>query len=165
MNNDTKILLLRYSDARGIDTVKEHIEVINSDGYCWWAKIGKQPGLSHLQAIMEQNEKIAFLYSKRRLYKAKLISISMERPKQNFPAYYEKQIFNTNVEPSLYFAFDSIEKVPLSILEDYVVCSSGRKVMEGLEKSIGSYMLIQHKDMPLTNNKHEQSESVMDKTK
>ena len=165
MDKNTKILLLRYSDARGVDTVKEHIEVIDSDGYCWWAKIGKQPGIRHLETIMEQNEKISFLYSKRRLYKAKIISISKERPKQNYPAYYEKQIFNTDIEPSLYFAFDSIEKEPLSILDDYVVCSSGRKVLEDLDKSIGSYMLIQHKDMTLTKIQHKPSENILDKAK
>lgn len=38
-----KLLLIRYSDLKGIDCMKEHIEVLNEKGYVWFGKIGSVP--------------------------------------------------------------------------------------------------------------------------
>ena len=53
MDKNTIILLLRYSDNHGVNTVQAHIDVIEKHGFCWWAKLGKkQPSESYLNEFL-----------------------------------------------------------------------------------------------------------------
>lgn len=61
MDIGNRILLLRYSDFHGVDTIAEHKKVISSKGHCWWAKIGKQPSEKYLKSFLLQEEKIVLL--------------------------------------------------------------------------------------------------------
>lgn len=149
MNNNKKILILRYSDSHGIDTIKEHSAVIQECGSCWWAKIGKQPSPEYIEKIMQQEDKIILLYTAGILYRATLLNVMRERPQSRYPAYYEKYIFNTDQEPSVYFELSSIVREELTFLEDYVISSSGKEALYDLKKTISSYMFVQHKSIPI----------------
>lgn len=144
-----KVLLLRYSDFHGIDTIKAHAEVIQENGRCWWAKIGKQPSQKYLQDFVEQNEKIVLLYTAGALFIGRLGSVRRGRPESCYPSYYERDIFDKDNEPEVYFELLSIEEIELDFLEEYVICSSGKEVLYDLKKTISSYMYIQHKSIPL----------------
>ena len=144
-----KILLLRYSDFHGVDTIEEHTMVIKECGRCWWAKIGKQPSVKYLQQYLEQGERIVLLYSAGVLYKCTLGTVLRERPTSQYPPYYDRDIFDKENEPTVYFELLSIEKINLGFLDDYVICSSGKDVVYDLKKTISSYMFIQHRDLPL----------------
>lgn len=147
-----KILLLRYSDFHGVNTIEAHAEIIQEHGRCWWAKIGKQPRFQYLQKYLEQEKKIILLYTVGSLYRCGLGNVLWSRPKSQYPPYYDRDIFGQENEPKVYFELLSIEKVDLKYLEDYVVCSSGKEVLYDLKKTISSYMFIQHKDVPLLSN-------------
>ena len=149
MDASNKILLLRYSDFNGVDTVKEHKKVLASKGHCWWAKIGKQPRSKYLNSFLEKAHKIALLYTSGELYQCTLGKVINNRPTKDYPEYYNTDIFGTDLEPTTYFELLSIEKLEVAFLDDYVVCASGDKVRYALKKSISSYMFIQHKDLPL----------------
>ena len=67
-----KSLLLRFSDSHGIDTIASHLQVIRNDGFCWWAKLGKQPTADYLSEFLKQDEKIVFLYTSYALFRCQL---------------------------------------------------------------------------------------------
>lgn len=144
-----KILLLRYSDFHGVDTICEHRAVLARSGHCWWAKIGKQPGLKYMTEFMSQEERIILLYTSGKLYKCEMGSVVHGRPYKDYPQYYERDIFGTASEPSVFFELLSMVELPLSFLQDYVVCRSGKEVLHDLKNSISSYMLIQDKQQPI----------------
>ena len=52
----SKILLLRYSDFKGVNTINAHKEVVDAVGSCWWAKLGKQPSANYLSSFIKQEE-------------------------------------------------------------------------------------------------------------
>lgn len=141
-----RILLLRFSDSHGIDTIAEHQKTIDQTGSCWWAKIGKQPRLIYLSDYLAQKQRTVFLSSKSRLYSCSLRSVCWKRPLDRFPLYYETEIFDKPNEPHLFFELLNIDEIQMSVLEDYVVCYSHKPVIHDLKKTISSYMFIQHKD-------------------
>lgn len=148
-----RILLLRYSDFRGIDTIKEHKKMIKENGFCWWAKIGKRPTEKYLEPFIKQDNAQILLYTPGSLFLCRCGGIIFERPKDNYPNYYLKNIFGTELEPDVFFKLESLQKVELSILEDYIVSSSGKEVFYDLKNTISSYMYIQHKDVPIKQKK------------
>jgi len=149
MNMIDRMLLLRYSDFHGVDTIAAHQKVIAESGHCWWAKIGKQPRESYLKEFLEQEKKFVLLYTTGCLYRSELGGVLRQRPQSNYPDYYKRDIFGQEDEPSVFFNLLSIEKLPLSYLDDYVICSSGKEVTYDLKKTISSYMFIQDKSLPL----------------
>ena len=102
---------------------------------------------------MQQDSKTALLYTPGRnrqgiLHRCEVGDIKRGRPDTAYPKYYERDIFNAENEPDVYFKMLSIESIDMSFLEDYVVAASGKPVIYDLKKSISSYMYIQHKDAP-----------------
>lgn len=148
MDINEKILLLRYSDFHGVDTISAHQEVVNKDGMCWWAKIGKQPSEKYISEIREQKNPHCLLYTPGVLHLCQLGEIIEHRPESNYPDYYVRDIFGKENEPRVYFGLLSIEKIELSFLENYIVSASEKEVLYDLKKTISSYMFIQHKDAP-----------------
>lgn len=145
--NKHLILLLRYSDFNGIDTIKEHIEVIKQTGSCWWAKIGKTPSSSYIDKYMAVEPHIAFLYTAGSLHRCLINEVSDKRPTNNYPGYYDRDIFmKLEKTSSLFFRLSDIEQVELSVLDNYVVESSGKPAQHDLKKTISSYFLLQNKD-------------------
>ena len=143
------ILLLRYSDFKGIDTIAAHKEVIDSEGSCWWAKLGKQPSDKYLSAYLSQDERLIMLYTPGVLHLCTLGKVIHHRPTSNFPQYYKRDIFDGENEPTTYFELLSITKIDVNVLENYVIRVSGKGVIHDLKKTISSYMMIQDKDEPL----------------
>ena len=143
------ILLLRYSDFNGVNTIDAHQEVLKSYGSCWWAKIGKQPSKNYLLNFLNQDEKNVLLYTPGIIHICKIGGIIHRRPTENYPSYYEHDIFNTEIEPQTYFQLLSMESIDISFLDNYVVRTSGKPVVHDLKKTISSYMLLQNKDAAL----------------
>ncbi len=150
-----RILLLRYSDAHGIDTISEHKAVINECGSCYWAKIGKQPRPVYLSTYLAQQKRMIFLSSGRALHVCLLKDVRWQRPEDKYPLYYNEEIFGKSNEPHLFFQIESMEKAPFALLDDYVVCNSYKPVSYDLKKTISSYMFIQHKDAPREEKKQQ----------
>ena len=121
--------------------------MIEQDGSCWWAKISKTPSSSYIAKYMAVEPHLGFLYTAGSLYKCTIEEVSNNRPTEKYPNYYDRDIF-TKLEkaPSLFFKMTSIEQVDLSVLDNYVVESSGKPAQHDLKKTISSYFLLQHKD-------------------
>jgi|GEM_PF-524360 len=143
-----KILLLRYSDFQGNDTIKEHQKVIETQGYCWFGKFGKKISPKYLSTFMEDNTPCTvFLYTAGVLHKCQMNEVSYERPDSGYPDYYDSFLFQKeNFTPQVFFKLTSIEPITLDSLEQYVVVSSGKAIIYDLKKTISSFIIIQDKD-------------------
>ena len=158
------ILLLRYSDFHGVDTINEHAAVAIRDGFCWWAKLGKTPSPQYIEKFMACETHNALLYTAGALHRCSVLEISSERPTQNYPDYYDRDIFSLRDSlPNLFFKITNVEPVELSLLEDYVVMSSGKPALHDLKKTISSYFVIQHKDYWVEPVKKERKSSATKK--
>lgn len=149
MNKNAIILLLRYSDNHGVNTIQSHADVIEKHGFCWWAKLGKkQPRESYLNEFLSQESPKVLLYSTGKLFVCDCGGVLRERPDKNYPTYYDRDFFSLEQKPEVYFKLKSIKEIELAFLDDYVVRSSEKDVLYDLKKTISSYMFIQHKDAP-----------------
>ena len=74
--------------------------------------------------------------------------ILRERPNNNYPAYYDRDVYSLEHEPKVYFKLKYIKELELNFLDDYIVRSSEKEVLYDLKKTISSYMFILHKDAP-----------------
>lgn len=149
MEKNAIVLLLRYSDNHGVDTIQSHLEVIKKKGFCWWAKLGiKQPRESYLKEFLGQENPLILLYSTGKLFMCECGGVLRKRPINNYPKYYENDVFGLKNEPTVYFKLKSMKELNLSFLNDYIVRSSEKEVLYDLKKTISSYMFIQHKDAP-----------------
>ena len=136
-----KVLLLRYSDFHGIDTIAAHMEIIQQYGRCWWAKIGKQPSPTYLQGFFEQEEKIALLYTSGVLYKCRIGSVLRSRPENHYPPYYDRDIFGKDNEPQVFFELLSIEEIELNYLDDYAYPKSPFRTQKNRVLSMQFFVL------------------------
>lgn len=130
-----------------MDTITEHMKVVQEKGYCWWAKIGEQPSDKYLQEFIDQENPMIILYKPSVVNICEFGGVARYRPSEGYPKYYESDVFRKE-EPGTYFKLKSIKELDLSFLEDYIIPKSEKEVLYDLKKTISSYMIIQHKDEP-----------------
>ena len=80
-----KILLLRYANNKGIDTILEHMDIAENEEFCWWAKLGKKPGVKYLERFFEEGDGTAFLYKPGSIHRCKIIGVSETQPIDHYP--------------------------------------------------------------------------------
>ena len=146
MDIEKNVLLIRYSNYYGIDTIKEHVEVIEKYGYCWFGKFGKKPSESYINKLMKDGSIYAFLYTRGVLHLGKIIDVSYEKPREGCPDYYLSRLYGTDMEPVIYFKLTMLQEENVGRLDDYLVPFSGKEAMYTLNKSLSSYIVIRHKD-------------------
>lgn len=147
-NTPQEVLLLRYSDFKGVPTIEEHQRVIAAKGSCWWAKIGKMPTKSYLQGFIENRPFKAFLYTAGILHECLVEDVSYEFPADCFPDYYLRDINQPSGDAvaGVFFRLSKIVEADLSVLDDYVVKKGGKPIRHDLKKSISSYYTLQRKE-------------------
>lgn len=130
MNKNAIILLLRYLDNHGVNTIQSHADVIEKHGFCWWAKLGKkQPRESYLNEFLSQESPKVLLYSTGKLFVCDCGGVLRERPDKNYPTYYDRDVFSLEQKPEVYFKLKSIKEIELAFLDDYIVRSSVKDVL------------------------------------
>lgn len=88
-----KLIVLRYAKLPGIDCVGEHINEINKNGFCWFGKIGIIPSESILETVFSEETPIVALYTKGELHLARLEEVTLDKPSDAYPSYYEKELY------------------------------------------------------------------------
>lgn len=142
MNENRKILVLRYGVNILSDCIEKHIEVLNEIGYCWFGKIGRAPSVKVINEALQDEKGIIILYSKYGSYICDVDGFQFERPKDGYPCYYDELIFNHGMEPEFYVRIKSIKKIEPSVLSKYFVCSSGNPLPAALNKSMNSFFVV-----------------------
>ena len=139
---DEKIILIRYSDMFGYDTIQEHINIINNLGYCYFGKVGKKTSSMHLKELLESKEPKIILNSKKAAYIAIVDDIVFEKPENGYPKYYENELFSKNNYPSMYYRLKNILKFDKKYFSSFVVNSSINPLPQALNQSMTSQLLV-----------------------
>ena len=97
INENTKILLFRFSNFGKNSFIAAHMEILKKHGYVWMLKLGKRSSVERLNEIKENGGWIVLRSPKAdgsKSYIAKFSDISEEEPVNKvYPGYY-KEIFN-----------------------------------------------------------------------
>lgn len=139
-----KLLLIRYSDLKGIDCMKEHIEVLNEKGYVWFGKIGSVPTKRFIKILEDNETKYLILNSKNETYFCNFDKVEYELPKNldGVPTYYKDNFLDKGVKFSIFFKLLSIKKIDKELLNNLVVSSSANNLNNALKFSMSAHFLI-----------------------
>lgn len=139
-----KFLVVRFGTNIIENCIERHQEVIESKGFCWFGKIGVVPSQKVLKALMDQETPSMLLYTRNHAYECKLLECNTDKPSSGYPHYYEDELFESGMEPKSYYKLASIEEVPISELDNYIVVSSRNRLMTTLNKSMSSYFYAEY---------------------
>ena len=121
LNENQKILVLRYGNNIIKDCIEKHIEVLTENGYCWFGKIGRAPSTKVLKSVLINGKGTLILYSRSGCYLCGFSEVTAEQPHWGYPQYYDSYILNKGNLPSIYLKLNSIEKKDSSFLSQFVV--------------------------------------------
>lgn len=147
INKGKKLLLVRYSDYLYNNCIADHIDVIRENGYCWFAKVGKQkPSQKYCNIVLKDEKPMIFLHSAKKAFICNVSDIIFEKPKDCvFPNYYNEVLFEKGNEPIAYFKITSCEEINKSILSNFIVSSSRNNLLNSLHSSMNSFFLVECK--------------------
>lgn len=164
MEKGQSFILLRYSNNIVSDTIKQHQDVIEKIGFCWFGKIGVVPSKKIQKAILAEDNPRIILYTRGIAHECHLLEISEKRPSKGCPDYYEIE----GICPSVYFKLASIEPIKMSELDNYSIISTGRKLLDAIWHSMTSYFFAEWSDGKKTETdikqKKQQAEEEKQKT-
>lgn len=142
---DKKILILRYGTNIISDCMKLHQEVINSEGYCWFGKLGRAPSDKVIQQIMEDGEGYVVLYAREGAYGAKFTEVTDKKPLTAYPEYYNALLFDEGYIPTVYFKLLDLKPLATGELQNLAVSSSKNALVDTLNKSMNSFFCAEYK--------------------
>lgn len=143
LNENQKILVLRYGNNIIKDCIEKHIEVLTENGYCWFGKIERAPSTKVLESVLINGKGTLILYSRSASYLCGFSEVTVEQPTQGYPLYYNSYILNKGNLPSIYLKLNSIEKKDSNFLSQFVVCSSRNNLVDTLSRSMNSLFLVE----------------------
>lgn len=141
--NDRKILVVRYGTNIIADCIERHISELNESGYCWFAKLGKNPSNKMINAVFNDTNAFIVLYARSGYYLCKCVEVTDIRPCAGYPDYYDEYLFEAGLIPSVYFKLVSIDKMTAEELGRLVVSSSRNRLSDTLNRSMNSFFLAE----------------------
>lgn len=158
INENTEMLLFRFSNYRKNAFIKEHQEVLEENGYTWMLKIGKRSSISKLYAIKKEGGWIILRSPKADgsvSYIARFTDIKEEEPEDSiYPRYYN-EIFENEDEDYYstkavyqWFKIDKLVKLADTDVKSLVVSKSGKTVNEVIGTTRTAVMFIKN-DEPI----------------
>lgn len=139
-----KTIALRFSEnfAPSEGTIKAHQDIIDSNGYVWYGKLGTKISNEAKNNILKEDvSKILLIHSgKPDRYWAFIEDILFECPTDidNIPSYYR----NERVKFKTWFKISRFEKAPKDILSNCVVESSKQQLSYVSKFSMSPYFKI-----------------------
>lgn len=142
-----KTVALRFANNFAPDegTIAAHEEIIESNGYVWYGKMGSAVSKKVIDEILQNNHpKILLIHSgKTGRYWAYIDKIQHELPDRRFiPKYYRENAGNFKT----WFKVVRIEAAPNNVLSKCKVASSGRPLSEVSKSSMSPYFIINVED-------------------
>ena len=134
-----ELVCLRYADFKGIDTIEEHNELIEKQGYAWFGKAGSKPKVDRLDIMLENKPAFIILKSKVGYFICEFEEYSLDRPNDgDYPEYYKDHVLS-DMHISMWFKILKIKKVLDTMkMEKIVVSSSKRTVPDVIRHSMSS---------------------------
>lgn len=139
-----KTVALRFADNFAPDegTIAAHEEIIESNGYVWYGKLGSAVSKKVIDEILQNNHpKILLIHSgKTGRYWAHIDKIQHEIPDRKFiPKYYRENAGNFKT----WFKVVRFEAAPSNVLSKCKVASSQRPLSEVSKSSMSPYFIIE----------------------
>lgn len=142
---DKKILILRYGTNIIDNCMQLHQDVIASEGYCWFGKLGRAPSDKVIKQILVDGEGDVILYARECVYSAKFSDVTDERPSCVYPKYYDELLYAEGYIPSVYFKIFDLKPLASGELQNLVVSSSKNMLVDTLNKSMNSFFCAEYK--------------------
>lgn len=142
-----KTIALRYSENFAPDegTISAHQEIIESNGYVWYGKLGTKISTEAKNSILtEDNPKILLIHSgKKDRYWAYVKEILFECPEdiENIPSYYR----DDRIKFKTWFKVTHFEKASNDVLSKCIVASSKQPLSLVSKHSMSPYFKIEYK--------------------
>ena len=146
-------VVMRFADSMcsGVDTIREHQQVIDQEGAVWLGKIGRPLAQHKLDLLNEQiqdgTRTFIFLVQKRgRDYSWTKASLSEARRaiqasgRSLVPAYYRELGIAKSV--STWFKVTALKKATRNEVRNLHVVSSGRQISETLASSMAAIFMV-----------------------
>lgn len=135
-------LLLKFGYLRGVDCIKEHKQVIDSNGYVWFGKIGSKPQTTIIDKMLESELQSNFiiLKSAKECYICNFDKYTLTPPEQCFPEYYITRLRMRKDTFSIWFRITEMKEVSsISSLEGIVVESSKNPLLAACRQSMAAH--------------------------
>ena len=84
------------------------------------------------------------LYARGAAYICEVSEVSYEQPKDGYPEYYEKELFQKLTFPTVYFKLTAIEELDANELSKFTVISSGNSAINTLMHSMSSFLFVMY---------------------
>ena len=118
INQNTPMLLFRYSNYKKLRFIDEHIKIIQNSGYVWMMKMGKKTSSEKIKNIIKNGGYIVFkspIAEGNHFYIGRFVDFCEELPPDDdhMPSYYSEIVNEENFweAPTQYFKL--IDIVPL----------------------------------------------------
>ena len=142
IKDQQKYLLVRYSTGYVNNCIEEHINLIQSIGFCWFGKVGNVPSHKILQQVFDGEQAFLVLYRKNAAYLGSLAEYALSKPKDGVPTYYDQE----GVVPSVYFRLTALEPCDQYLFHNSLVVSTGAYVDDAIFHSRIPFMLCRYVD-------------------
>lgn len=146
MEKGQHFLIIKYSLDIEPECIEKHKEVIDKEGYCWFAKVGRCPSPYILNDVLSEETPKILLYAKGKVHLCDFETYTKDKPKKGMPEYYETELFRNMIYPDMYFKITSIEEMNINELSKYHVCSSGKSLSESMPRCMSSFILAEYPD-------------------
>lgn len=135
-------LLLRYSTSAKKNCIEQHLEVLETIGYCWFGKVGNVPSKRILSAVFSQANPTLVLFKSGAIFECAMTNFTLETPEIGYPSYYTQD----GIAPSIWFELHSLVPANPSLLHNSIVCSTNNYVEDAVYHSRIPFMLCQYLD-------------------
>ena len=141
-----KTIVLRFSDsfAPKEGTLAEHKKIIKDMGYVWWGKRGPRISPAVVKSIMADGPCKVLLVrgGTKEKYWATVEEISEGCPqKSHVPEYYRGDV----VFYGSFLKITKIEYADDNVLDNWFVCTTGKKMSDIINKAMASYFIVEVK--------------------
>lgn len=139
-----KLLVVRYGKQIIKNCIELHQEKIDSLGYCWFGKLGTVPSKKSIDAMLDEENPMLILYARSSAYICEVSEVIYDKPDNGFPDYYQIELFDKLLYPTVYFKLTSIKMLDINELEKFIVLSSGNTAINTLMHSMSSFLFVSY---------------------
>ena len=138
-----RFIVLKY--GTGIyDCIKQHTEVIDKLGYCWFGKIGVALSIKAIHSKLNEERMYVILYCQGKAHLCDLLEVSEDRPETGYPTYYDSFLFGRGIHPQMFFKLGSIMPMSSEELAECTILSSGKPMVETVSRSMASFFYAEY---------------------
>lgn len=139
-----RLLILRYGKQIVENCIKLHQDIIDEIGYCWFGKLGTIPSKKSIEEMLDEEKPMMVLYARGAAYICSVEVVTYDKPENGYPDYYQTELFDKLMYPSIYFKLTSIQEIEVGDLNKFTVISSGNSAANTLMHSMSSFLFVSY---------------------